>query len=258
MDTIKSFSEIDSSEWPNLLGRREPESVDYAAPEALTAEIEKIVRERARAAEEARRTLGAPSEKVTMAQLAALTLNPWWPKRILNQGNTPHCVGFAGAGFGIAPPVEDDFYDRHGHQFYYACKEIDGQPGQENGSWIRTVMTLLTRMGLIRGWHYTNNVGVLVDWVTRVGPVIVGTRWYRGMFTPGADGLVTYTPGDQLVGGHAYVVVGYSQADDTLLFMNSWGERWGLKGFFRMKKNNFAQLIAGNYAEIALAAEVPH
>ncbi|PSL48018.1 xylellain [Chitinophaga niastensis] len=39
---------------------------------------------------------------------------------------------------------------------------------------------------------------------------------------------------EQVEGGHATVAVGYDDARQAVLVRNSWGENWGLKGFFWM------------------------
>jgi len=41
-------------------------------------------------------------------------------------------------------------------------------------------------------------------------------------------------PGEQDVGGHAVMAVGYDDAKKRFLIRNSWGTGWGLKGYFTM------------------------
>ncbi len=41
-------------------------------------------------------------------------------------------------------------------------------------------------------------------------------------------------PGELLVGGHAVVAAGYSQADNRFLVRNSWGSGWGMDGYFTL------------------------
>lgn len=40
--------------------------------------------------------------------------------------------------------------------------------------------------------------------------------------------------GEQVVGGHAVLCVGYDDNSQTFLVRNSWGNQWGLKGYFKM------------------------
>lgn len=39
-------------------------------------------------------------------------------------------------------------------------------------------------------------------------------------------------PGEQTVGGHAILVVGYDDAQKRFIVRNSWGTGWGMKGYF--------------------------
>lgn len=41
-------------------------------------------------------------------------------------------------------------------------------------------------------------------------------------------------PGEKLLGGHAVLCVGYDNLDQRFLVRNSWGEDWGMKGYFWM------------------------
>ncbi len=40
--------------------------------------------------------------------------------------------------------------------------------------------------------------------------------------------------GEKMMGGHAVLAVGYTDADKRFLVRNSWGEDWGQKGYFTM------------------------
>src|SRR5690348_3712869 len=41
-------------------------------------------------------------------------------------------------------------------------------------------------------------------------------------------------PGERVVGGHAVLAVGYSDADRRFTVRNSWGARWGMQGYFTL------------------------
>ena len=40
--------------------------------------------------------------------------------------------------------------------------------------------------------------------------------------------------GEQALGGHAVLAVGYNDAKQTFLVRNSWGEDWGMSGYFTL------------------------
>jgi len=39
-------------------------------------------------------------------------------------------------------------------------------------------------------------------------------------------------PDERLIGGHAVMVVGYDEKQERFIVRNSWGPRWGLRGYF--------------------------
>jgi C1A family cysteine protease len=41
-------------------------------------------------------------------------------------------------------------------------------------------------------------------------------------------------PGEQLLGGHAVMAVGYDDSQQRFTVRNSWGENWGMSGYFTM------------------------
>jgi C1A family cysteine protease len=48
-------------------------------------------------------------------------------------------------------------------------------------------------------------------------------------------GIFTYpVSSEKMVGGHAVVLVGYDDATQCFIVRNSWGNRWGDKGYFYM------------------------
>jgi len=41
-------------------------------------------------------------------------------------------------------------------------------------------------------------------------------------------------PEEHVVGGHAVMAVGYDDANQSMIVRNSWGDQWGLAGYFMM------------------------
>lgn len=66
------------------------------------------------------------------------------------------------------------------------------------------------------------------------GPVVVGITLFEGAMTQEATktGVIPLpTKKEQIVGGHAIVIVGYDDKKRQLKFVNSWGKSWGEQGF---------------------------
>jgi C1A family cysteine protease len=68
-------------------------------------------------------------------------------------------------------------------------------------------------------------------------PFVFGFTVYESFVSPrtAQTGMVTLPrPDERVVGGHAALAVGFQDAQQRFLLMNSWGPRWGDAGFFTM------------------------
>ena len=167
--------------------------------------------------------------------------SPWADGEQLDQGQTGHCVGFGWAQWGNTLPVNDNFNDADGHSIYYECKVIDGEPGAENGSDVRSGAQAMKRRGRVDAYVFATTQADIEAWVQTKGPVVIGTNWYNDMFTPDAGGFVI--PTGALAGGHCYILVDWDSSD-VLTFQNSWGASWGSDGYFKMFAGSFASLMS--------------
>jgi hypothetical protein len=80
-------------------------------------------------------------------------------------------------------------------------------------------------------------------------PVVFGTYAPSRFYDEAAQTGVMPAPAERLEppgGGHAMLIVGYDLPSKTWLVRNSWGERWGDKGYFRVP---FATLEAYSYPD---------
>lgn len=181
----------------------------------------------------------------------------WTGGKILDQGDTPHCVGFSWAGWmGISPVRSLKDYDAlefMGHDIYAACKLLDGIPTVD-GTYVRTGATVQKNRGRLSAYLWANTPEELRAWLLTKGPVVVGTDWLREMFWPDKAGLISVN--GELAGGHAYLLTGYNRDRNIFRIQNSWGTTWGVKGRAWVKGADMDRLLFDRGGEAVTAEEV--
>lgn len=177
------------------------------------------------------------------------------PHATLNQSATPHCVGFGWTQWANTDPTNDDFGDEVGHAVYYECKAIDGQPGKENGSDVRSGAKAMQARGRLDAYAFAQTVAEIRAWVGSTGPVVLGSDWYDDMFNPDAQGFVY--PTGKIAGGHCYLLAGDRRDEDAAFLLNSWGADWGLGGWFKLRWDDVRKLIEDSWGEACATIELP-
>lgn len=176
-----------------------------------------------------------------------------------DQGGTSQCVAYASAHWLHAGPVVHrsptptvtPYMDLG--EFYGECQRNDEWAGENyQGTSVRASGKVLTQRGLVTAYYWGFTLTDVVDTVLNKGPVILGTDWWTGMFTPDADGIVQGT--GIVEGGHAYLLYGVNTISRTATCRNSWGLDYGLNGTFRMSFDLLEELILSN-GEAMLATE---
>lgn len=175
-----------------------------------------------------------------------------WPFNAvsLDQLETPHCVGFGGASFGINLPTETMYTNEDGHKFYYMCKEIDGEPKQENGSTVRSIAKVLKNIGAIEAYAFARDATSIKWWLRNRGPLIVGIMWTDAMMEPDENNILS-TDG-WFLGGHCLLLNGIIEEENLFVLQNSWGPHWGENGKAYIHVDKFMELFL--YGGEALAA----
>lgn len=150
---------------------------------------------------------------------------------------------------------------------YWNCKTIDPWPNEE-GTSIRCAMQIIQNKGVPEedAWPYTdkpNKKGKPKKWahlvakwnksesyyritklkqlkktLAAVGPIVAGVMVTEDFFYPDEKGLIEYN-NTQVYGGHAICLVGYNSKKGWIEFKNSWGERWGNRGYGYMTEDYF-------------------
>lgn len=180
----------------------------------------------------------------------------WYPGLVtLDQGSLGACVGFTGANWMQNSPTRTKVSNQVGIDLYRECKKIDGIPDQE-GTYARALLEVLRGQGKVSRYLWASSIADVKSWVLGVGPVLVGTPWYDGMFDPDQDG--TAHPTGQVVGGHEYLIRGYSRPLAAFRCRNSWGPSWGIGegsnwagrgGEFWVKEGDMESLIFGDWGD---------
>jgi hypothetical protein len=175
----------------------------------------------------------------------------WHTDRILNQRKTPHCVGFGWAAWGIAVPLETPFRDADAHRIYAKCKVVDGEPGAQNGSTVRTGAKVMKAANRIQSYYFGTYPQAL-EFVGNHGTVVIGVNWYEGMNKTDSNGIIHPT-GEQ-VGGHCILWVGIE--GKYAILQNSWGVVWGVYGKCRILLSDLEDLLSER-GEACAAVEKP-
>lgn len=181
----------------------------------------------------------------------------WWG----DQGSTSQCVAYAWTHWLEDGPITQPKTPHGGAQsvvrpfdLYREAQKVDEWPGEDyDGTSVRAGAKVLQSMGFVREYRWAFTVDTVVKAVLSVGPVVVGTNWYSGMFEPDSEGLIDVTGG--VVGGHAYVLNGVNVRRGLFRVKNSWGRDWGRHGHALIGIEDMSRLI-NEQGEACLAVEV--
>lgn len=175
-----------------------------------------------------------------------------WSRRfgVLDQGQLGSCTGNAALGaLGTDPYFATvsgvAWTETDAVSIYSDATKIDTAPGTypptDTGSDGVSVAKVLKGRGWISGYEHAFTIDQLFAALAR-GPVIVGTNWYQGMFTPDAQGLLSIS--GQVAGGHEYVIDGWNADHGLFRMTNSWGTSWGLAGSAWLEQSTLTRLLA--------------
>jgi hypothetical protein len=171
---------------------------------------------------------------------------------VLDQGELGSCTGNAAAQL-----INTDYFKAsrpHGYlteldavQLYELATHLDGIKGNtyppiDGGSSGLGAAKAGVKLKYFTGYKHAFGFDHFTA-TLQLQPVIVGTSWYDGMFTPSSIGFVR--PTGTLAGGHEYLCLGLSWETKTLTFLNSWSSSWGpIGGRFLMHFADFQALLA--------------
>lgn len=175
----------------------------------------------------------------------------WGLGPVTDQGSTPHCVGYAWAGWLAAEPVRQRPMDPDG--IYRLAQYLDEWEGEAyDGTSVRGAAKVLRTTGHVSEYRWAFDIDTALSHVMEAGPVVLGVDWHDGMMETDRDGFVW--PYGRVVGGHAVLWYGADLRSGYARVRNSWGPAWGLRGNCRITLDDLDGLIRRD-GECCTAAE---
>jgi C1A family cysteine protease len=205
-----------------------------------------------------------PKDNVTVPP--KIDMRPEFPP-IYDQGQLGSCVANAVAGgmqYTMMKLALPDVTPRSRLFIYFNARAKEGTIYEDAGSTLRDGMKVAARMGSCTEatWPYvityfttmptqksyddgakcrvseyrrvTQDLTQLKLCLSQNTPIACGVLVYSSFENPAVDktGKVPLPgQGEKLLGGHAILLVGYDDSQNSFIFRNSWGAAWGDKGY---------------------------
>lgn len=189
---------------------------------------------------------------------------------VYDQGSIGSCVAnSACAAYRYESAQKFDNFDFEPSRLfvYYNARKLQGWEKEDSGAYIRDGFKSLNKFGLANEVDWKYNVGKFADEPSKKAyenglkniafkyaavdqteqaiketllsgaAVAFGFNVYSSFYGSWVEDTVVMPipkAGEELLGGHAILCIGYDDAKKAFLIQNSWGENWGIGGKFWM------------------------
>lgn len=166
---------------------------------------------------------------------------------VLDQGQTNSCVGFTCRQWMQTAPVMYKQAMPGGLEIYRYALTVDEFHGeQDTGTSLQAGLKSLQHFGRVASYVWASSADDVRQWIVgNKGSVIVGTHFTENMANPTdtPNGRVMIPTG-RVVGGHAYLLMGYSINRDAFRVTNSWSRMWAESGRAWLRFGDFRDLLS--------------
>ncbi|HEX9157406.1 MAG TPA: C1 family peptidase, partial [Syntrophales bacterium] len=118
-----------------------------------------------------------------------------------------------------------------------------------NGSCGSACASYQTSTYQIVSWGYVTTtsptVSAIRDALVSYGPLVTTMEVYEDFYSY-SGGVYSYATGAD-EGGHAVLIVGYSDAGQYFIVKNSWGTSWGESGYFKIAYSQISSVVEFGY-----------
>jgi hypothetical protein len=175
----------------------------------------------------------------------------WHAGDVLDQRDTPRCVGYAGWGWLAGGPVTNR-PSVSPDDLYFMAQDRDEWDGRNyDGTSTLGLMKALKDLGYIDEYKWALDAATVVSWILTTGPVLVGSDWFLDMMAVDRDGFIH--PEGENYGGHEWRLVGTDLDRPTpngtkgaSRLVNSWGRKWAQIGRAWIANSDLDLLIKRN------------